>query len=305
MSELSKVNAISEELAKIVRDAMPKKGQTIWFESVRPKGRGTTVKPFDRIWDPYLGKDGEYVDIAYIVGREPAKGPGGIPKDIHGRIQFTRSSYGRIGIPAGNKEAEQLFVFLFLTNQNGTNADKDENGDPKPWYVAGSPVIFTQDKSAQNAEASIEFDRLVRQAQDSIDRMDETKIKEIALGLDIRIPRGSNSVTETISALYKIAKKDPKKILGLDKDVIVKIRSEVRRAEKLNIVKYNTELKIWEWPESGDKICQLNPARGPVDSLVAYFMSSGGKTYKFMLELLERAERDPEPPKKKEEKASA
>lgn len=299
-----KVNEISDELAKIVRDAMPKRGQTIWFESIRPKGRGSTVKPYDRIWDPYLGDDGEFVDIAYITGREPARGPGGVPRDVYGRIQFTRASHGRIGIPSGNKEAEQLFFFLFLTNQNGTNA-KGTEGEKREWYVAGSPIVFEQDKAAKKAEESIEFDRMVRQAQDAIDRMSESKVRDIALGLDIKVPRGSNSLTETIAVLYKIAKKDPKKILGIDKDITVKMRAEVRKAEKFGIVKYSPELKIWEWPESGDKICTLNPARGPVDSMVAYFMASGGKTYKFMLELLERAEKDAESSQKKKDEEKA
>lgn len=295
MSE-QKVNGISEELANLVKAAMPKPGQVVWFESIRPKARGATVLPYDRIFDPNLGESGEYVDIAYITGREPAKGPGGTPKEIHGRIQFTRLNHGRIGIVGGNKQDEQMFFYLFLTNYNTTNVDK-------PWFIPGKNPVFRQDATARREEEQIEFDRKVRQAQDAIDKMTPTKLREIASGLDLKFAKGSKgNETSVIAALYKIAKTNPSKILGIDKDVSIKMKSDVRRAEKLGLIKYDPALKIWMWPETGDKICTLNPTKSAVDSMVAYFLSSGGKTYTFLLDQIERAEKDAESTPKKKEK---
>lgn len=287
-----KVNELSEKLLEIVREAMPKKGQTIWFESVRPKARGTTVVPYDRIFDPFAGPAGEFVDIAYITGTEPAKGPGGTPKDLIGRIQFTRADFGRMGLRSESKSDQLLFQYMFLTNQNVSNRDK-------PWYVEGKPSVFKQDEPRRRAADAIEFDRKVRQAMDAIDRMEKAQLLEIASGLDMDWVNEHTDESEIISLLYDIAKKNPARVLGLDKDVTLKMKADVKLAEKLGIIKRNDQLQMWVWPESGEKICIYQPDKDTATSMVAYFMGTGSKTYQYIRNMI-----DAEIESKKQSKAA-
>jgi hypothetical protein len=278
MSVTRKINEISPELAAIVNEARPKKDQTIWFESVRPKSRGTTVLPHDRIYDPGIE---DFVDIAYITGTTPAKGPGGTAKENIGRIQFTRNDFGRMGIRGGSKKDDILFTFLFLTNQNATNQGK-------PWFVEGNNLVFKQDEPKKRSADSIAFDRQVRQAMDSIDMMDRGKLIEIASGLDMDWVNDSTADDEIIRVLYDISKKNPGKVLGLDKDVSLKMKSDVKDAERLGVIKKNDELQMWVWPESQERICSYQEGMSPADSMVAYFKGTGSKTYQYILQLNDR-----------------
>jgi hypothetical protein len=278
MSEQRKLNDISPELKAIIAEALPKKGQTVWFESVRPKSRGTTVLPTDRIYDPGYK---EQIDIAYITGYEPAKGPGGVAKDTYGRIQFTRSEFCRMSVTGGNRNEETLFQYLFLTNQNQSNMDK-------PWYIAGSKApIFKQDEPSKRASQSIDFDRQVRLAMDSVDRMSSAKLHEIADGLDLDWVKEHTEDDEIIRALYDIAKKNPAKVINLDRDISVRMKADIKEALRLNIINKNDELQIWTWPETGDKICSFQPDKSPIESMVSYFMGSGTKTYQFLTKMIQ------------------
>jgi hypothetical protein len=254
---------------------------------VRPKARGTTVFPIDRIFDPYVKNEegesvGDYVDIAYVTGTKPATAKEKAT-DIIGRIQFTYTSDGRIGIRGGNRTDELLFQFLYLTNQN-------RNTTGKAWSVPGSgkkPLFFIVEPS-KTAKDKNDFRRKVRMAGEAIDKMPDSKLRDFAIGLDMKSINTFSGVEEIKDQLYKVAEKDPDKIIGLDKDASLKIKIDIKEAEKLGVIERDTNLGMMVWPDTKEPICTIPPGKDMYTVLTAYFLGKGSEAYSIIKQLVEK-----------------
>lgn len=292
MENVNTVNNISAELMKEVKAAMPKKGQTVFFTSIRPNARGTTVHPVDRIYDPYAGRDesgeyvGDYIDIAYIVGREPGKA-GSRPVDIMGRIQFNKRTAGRMGISAGNKEQEQLFTFLYLTNQLRNNGPSKDLPDGKPWFVHGKQQIFYMEEPEKTASQKIEDNRKVRQAQQAIDDMPESQLRDFAIGLEMKGITSTSSPDEIRVKLLGMAGSvaGAARVLSLDKDAALQVKIDIKAAEKAGVIVKNTGLGVWEWADGGT-VCVIAAGVNPYEALIPFFLGKGSAAYKTMKVLI-------------------
>jgi hypothetical protein len=272
-----KYNTISDQLKEIIRKRLPATGQTVYFQSIRPNAAGTTVVPKDRIFDPFAndGK-GEYVDIAYVTGHNP-NGP------ILGRIQFRKADGGRIAITGGNRSHENLFVYLYLTNQRiGSNKE--------PWYVAteGRSKIFSMDEPAQTAKQKLEFKRRVRWAGEIIDKMGDNTLRDFASGLDMKGINQFSDPDEIRLKLEGIAEKDPDKIITLDRDLTIPAKVLVKEAEKLGVIQKDSQLQQYVWPDSGELICVAPPGKDLRDTLVTFLLSIKGiETHKMLQALVD------------------
>ncbi len=297
---LKKVNVLSEKLEQEVKRAMPKPGQMIWFTSVRPNARGTTVLPYDRIFDPYApnteGTEGDYVDIAYITGRDPGKGPGGLPKDILGRIQFNKPADGRIGIRGGDRAGEQMFKFLYLTNQLRNNQPTQANPEGKGWFVPGKQAVCFMEEPDKTADQKIEDARKIRNAGQAIDDMSDSKLRDFAAGLDMKgITSGSTS-NEIRVKLLAIANtvQGAERVLSLDKDASLKVKIDVKEAEKLKIIRRNSELRTWNWVDGDEVICVIPPGKKDYDPIIAFFLGKGSESYRLVKQLADKERKSKE-----------
>jgi len=286
---VNETNAISAELKAIVRKSLPKRDQAVYFESLRPKSRGTTVLPIDRIYDPFkvneLGDKGAFVDIAYVTGRNPGKKLGDVASDVVGRIQFTKNEMGRIAIRGGNRDDEQKFTFMFLTNHNANNHKKD-------WFVATEmkQPCFKFIEPGVSASVAIEKERDMRKAGAVIDEMEPAKLREFAAGLDFKNINKFTTDDEIRLQLIRISKTEggAAKILGLDKDVNVKMKSVLKDAEKLKIIERDAALNSFVWSDSKDLICLVPPGKNLYDFMVGYFLDKGAKSYETIQQLVVR-----------------
>ena len=282
VSAVVKYNDISDELKEIIRKALPQRGQTFTFMSVRPKARGTTVVPTDRIFDPWKNGTGEYVDIAYEIGQEPGKGP------IIGRIQFTRTEGGVIQIRGGDRRDENLFAYLFLTNQR-------EGSVNEPWHVKGRQQIFRLLKPAQTAAQKLEFERRIYMAMQDIDKMGDNTLRDFALGLDMKGINQFSSADEIRLKLYEIAKKDPDKVRALSHDKMFEIKVLVKEAEKFGVIKRDDQLQQYVWPDSGETVCVASPGKELREALIMFLLSINGQPTLELIQKLLRAKKNPQP----------
>jgi len=299
-------NKISDKLREEVRKALPKRGQTIWFKSVRPKGRGSTVLNTDRIFDPWArdlgnGKfEGEFIDIAYIVGQAPGKG------DQFGRIQFTRGQGNVLPIKGGNLADERLFQYLFLCNSLKNNGKKVNGQYVCPWFVenSGRRFVCQMQEPAVSAKEKNDRRRKIRQAGEVIDLMGPVELFDFALGLDMKGINKFSDEEEVRARLGDIAEKDPDKILRLNSDIGVKLNIMIKNAEQFGVVTHNKGLGVYEWPDTGEVICMTPPGKGPREALTAYLLSDkGAETLRFIQGLVnakkEEAKEEPKPEKPK------
>ncbi len=303
MENVNLVNNLSPGLRKLVKDAMPKNGQTFWFVSVRPNARGTTVLPYDRIFDPFGGEDGngDYIDIAYIIGRDPGKGPNGRPQDNLGRIQFTKASAGRIGVRGGDKDGELKFEFMYLTNQLRNNAPTKEDPDGKQWFVPGKQQVFYMQEPEKTAAQKLEDNRKIRQAGAAIDDMPESKLRDFASGLDMTGITKFSSDDEIRVKLLQMANtvQGATRVLSLDKDTNLTMKIQVKSAEKLNIISFDQALSSWIWVDGQDTICVVPPGKTKYDPLVVFLLSTkGSSTLKLLTQILNKESQEEKKPSK-------
>lgn len=281
-------NELSQTLLDRVKVFLPKKGQTVYFESIRPKARGTSVLPFDRIWDPHKNEGkGDFVDIAYLTGWTNPK-----PKEpslpVFGKIQFTKDGFGRIAITGGNRDHENMFTFMFLTNQRTQNVGT-------PWYVnkQGSHGIFKLLEPKKSAIDQMEVERSIYSAMGAIDLLSGIKLREIALGMDLKGITEHSDEEEIRLELIKIAKKPDgrgaEKILNLENDERVKAKALIKHASRLQLIQRDDALRVWIWPDTLETICVIPEGTKGEDALVSFLVDNhikGTAIYRHLKELV-------------------
>lgn len=289
---MEKINVLSPELAKIVNDARPKKGQVIYFESLRPQGGGSTVKPVDRIYDPWAvnedGSKGAYTDIGNVIGQLPAMGTQPARHNF-GRLQFTKTTGNTIDISGQNRGDDTKFLFLFLTNQNMMNKNK-------PWYAPsdGYSIIFTQQTPAMAAEDRNIFRRKVRAAGEKIDITPNEKLLDLALALDMKNINQFSKMEEIRDKLYEIAEKNPERVMGMDKDINLNMKLRIKEALKLGIWQEDRALKLFVWADTQEPVFATTPGQDLYNSAIKYFQGAGEETYNLLAGLIEKAKKKAE-----------
>lgn len=293
---MEEINVLSPELMKIVNDARPKKGQVIYFESLRPQAGGTSVKNPDRIYDPFWknedGTKGRYADIGFVLGQLPAQG--NLPaRHNFGRIQFTKSAGNMMPTSGNNRADDNLFLYMFLTNWNKANIKKD-------WYAPsdGQMPLFTQQAPAVSAKEANEYRRLVRLAGEKIDNTPNSKLLDLALALDMKDINEFSDLEEIRNKLYLIVEGDPKrnikgnpdKVLNMDKDVNLNMKLFIKEALKYNIWVEDRALRLFIWPDTQDPVFVMAPGQDLYAECIKFLMSSGGqRTHSLVSGLIEKA----------------
>jgi hypothetical protein len=278
---MEEVNKISPKLKAIVDAARPKKGQVIYFESLRPKAGGTNVPTRDRIFDPFLE---EQVDIGYTTGSLPARGnmP---PQLLFGEVKFKRGDGNIIPIYGDNTGGGDRFLFMFLTNYNKTNMGKE-------WYSPrdGQGFMFQMQIPEKTSAEKNAFRRKVRQAGEKIDVMPDSKLLDFALSLELPRITEFSKMEEIRDRLYEIAEKNPDKVMSMDKDVNLNMTLFIKKAIKYNLWEENKALKLFVWPETKDPVFLMTPGQDLYGETIKYLLGTGQDTYKLVKNLIDKAE---------------
>ena len=95
---------------------------------------------------------------------------------------------------------------------------------------------------------------------------------------------------EVTGQLYKIAKKNPEKILNLSKDVSVRVISFIKKCEREGHIKVADNQKEWGWGDNTGRICYIKPGRTAEESLQQFFMTEDGRDVLETLETLMEAD---------------
>lgn len=266
-------NQISPELKKTV--PVLEKGQKLEFEvlgiyydknvkrHIMPNSR--RVISTDRIWDPYKK---EYVDIAFVVGQKP--GITSKTEYTFGEIRFTRTNRGRISITGGNRAQERMLEYLWLTNLNEANREKDYHIKPEAGYK------FKLINPKETAKVKVEKDRKMRLAKDAVDAMSEQKLREVAKGLQLSGVTQFSNTEEIVSELYQFAETDPDLILRADDDVSLTLIAFVQDAAENGVVYYDGARSSWKWRETNEVICPGVPGKSPEVSFKDFLVSDAG-----------------------------
>lgn len=279
------VNQLSPELMKIVNDARPKRGQVIYFQSLRPQAGGTSVRSIDRIFDPYVknpdGSKGNYVDIGYVTGQIPAIGTTPARHNF-GRIQFSKSSQNIIGLSGNNRGDDTLFQYFFLCNYNKLNIGKS-------WYSPGEGQmpLFEMMVPEMQAEEKNKFRRRVRQAGEKIDTMPDEKLLSFAMAMDMVGITEFSKMEEIRDRLYQIAEKDPDKVMNMDKDVHTTMKVFIKEALRYGLWEEDKHLKLFRWPETGDPVFLMTPGQDLYAETIKYLLGErGNDTYEMVSGLI-------------------
>lgn len=292
---MEKINVLSTELQKIVNNARPKKGQVIYFESLRPQGGGTSVRSVDRIYDPWAdnedGSKGAHIDIGYVLGQLPAMGNQPARHNF-GRIQYSKSSGNIISISSNNRGDDSLFQYLFLTNYNKMNIGKQ-------WYAPGEGQmpLFTQQQPAMTAKDANDYRRRVMLAFDKIEKMPNSKLLDFAISLDMRGINEFSDMEEVRNKLFLIAEGDPKKgikgnpdrVLNMDKDINLNMKLFIKEALKYNIWSENRALGLFVWSDTKEPVFTMTPGQDMYAEAIKYLLGEGERTHSLVSNLLDKA----------------
>lgn len=233
----------------------------------------TGVPATDRIYDKWAnGGEGDYVDISYVVSERPS-GPNSTLATVKelGTIMFTRDQAGRIIVRGGNKREEALYEYLYLSNYNASNAGKE-------WFIRpNSGFIFQQVKQAETSKSFLKRKRMIRQAEEAIDIMADSKLREVAKGLSLNTDDFTD--VDTIrEILYKRANENPESVLKLDDDLMITYIALAKDAEKAGVIKKDISNSVWRWSDGDDIICVIVPGKSAEESIAQFFTLDKGQS---------------------------
>ena len=195
-------------------------------------------------------KDKEPVQILYTLRDKFTPKGDRIP--VAENIFFLKDSNGTIRIHGGSPIGAQLDAHLFFHPQNQSNEGKDGYHRPRGGYT------FKVLDTAKKAEELFENEILISDAMQAIKSWTPEFMEQAGIYLsetsEIHPPRGAD-VNEVKLSIGNLAKKNPKRIIGLDKDFSLRLVSTLKQAENKNVV-YNDN-EFWRWKDTGGEICAI------------------------------------------------
>lgn len=201
-----------------------------------------TIKPKSEFVNP---ETNEVIPIALIKSSDKE----GNNIACHKVVVSPQSYGGTFVLQLGTAENNDIYRFMLLSSQNGSNPNR----------VANEPILYAvQDLKAKAVENSTERKKR-REAIIFIDGMKDADLQQIALVLDLST---SSDVEVLRDAIEEYAEKQPVKFLeavkSKDKDII----EVVKKAIKLGVMyRDGSSLK---WEGAGEVV----PLTAPNDSVV-------------------------------------
>jgi hypothetical protein len=195
-------------------------------------------------------KEKEPIQILYTLRDKYTPKGDRIP--IAENIFFLKDGSGAIRIHGGSPTGAQLDAHLFFHPQNQSNEGKDGYHRPRGGYT------FKILDTARKAEEVFNNEMLISDALQTIKTWTPEFLEQAGIYLsetsEIRPPKGAD-INEVKLTIINLSKKNPKRIIGLDKDFSLRLVSTLKQAENKNVV-YNDN-EFWRWKDTGGEICAI------------------------------------------------
>ena len=195
-------------------------------------------------------KEREPVQVLYTLRDKFTPKGDRIP--IAENIFFLKDGNGVIRIHGGSPTGAQLDAHLFFHPQNQGNEGKDGYHRPRGGYS------FRILDTAKKAEEVFDNEMLISDALQAIKSWTPEFLKQAGIYLsetsEIHPPRGAD-INEVKLAIINLAKKNPKRIIGLDKDFSLRLVATLNEAQNKNVICNDNE--FWRWKDSAGEICAI------------------------------------------------
>lgn len=232
---------------------------------VYPKSQN--IPSTDRIFDPFKGEDGEYVDIALITGVSPGTRDGKAPLPNFGSPEF--DDKGHIIISRSTPKSEAWIQYLCLTNRNEDSVNPRKEA-PKRGFM------FEQVKPAEDAKTLYERKTNVLQAQTYILEAQGEHLTIMRENCGIPSIEGNVVLSEfeIKNRLSQIAEQDPMRIIKMSSDEAGQLRVLIRNGVKAKVIEFDEDSNEWRLGDSKEKITGIKPGAHPEDSLLSFLQNN-------------------------------
>ena len=230
----------------------------------------TSIKPFDRIYDPGQNKE---IDIAYITGARPL-GPNAAKAEeiIMGEISFTRGNLGMFEWN-GSKQQEALAVYLFFSNSNGSNVGK-------PWYLEGTTqyIILGDD----GADVKMGRETLIDKAKEKLASLEPSVLAQLGMAW---YPQDYDRLSESQLMLRfrSVAEQDPNRILTMNETGEIQVLASVNSFVKDGLIKLNDNNTQWLFKD-GTILVGVRGDEAPYLAIKRFFTTEVGQKVYILLE---------------------
>ena len=240
MKVIGEFNRISDKLKKEIPKL--KRGQVVTFQMLNgvanpdseekqrtpviyPK---TQIRTLDRIYDPYLNNDeGGYVDIGV---------PSTYSKDSFGNLEVQPKLLvpglglfqfsGKFSLMGGKVDDEEMFEFLWLSNENESNPHRDTSVKP----------LFKMQNLLEESKTTIKTTNDLRDALNLAADMDEQTKREVAASLNWATIAESEILTAKIN---DFATKFPTEFLKAYNSPKRKTKSVIKKAMDAGVINFD------------------------------------------------------------------
>jgi hypothetical protein len=244
-------NDVSDDILKSVPKL--KKGEVVRFKCVHinpdPKNerkfsgpRLYSIPPYDTIWDE---KSETYCDIGHVMRSVTTTGEEiAIPKKI-----IFSSPTGEISLRGGNANEEYLYYYLYLSNYNGSNENRDTTKG-----IAFFQVDEEKTAKEKNTKRSKKFDALL-----AANNMTNEQIKDFvaATGGDDK-----QSIDILKDYVFDWADKSPEDFILKINDAEATTKATIKRALDQKVINFSSTELMFTWSGSGEKIASVPRADG-------------------------------------------
>lgn len=216
---------------------------------------------YDYTSDKVGNTDKELVQIVYYKRTRFNKEGQEIP--VPEPVYFRREENGQIRCTASNTE---LDAHLFFSPYNEANAGKPGYTRPKEGY------LFRLLDTNKKAEDLFDSEKKVAKAITLIDEWDEDTTYQVSEGLlarqEISLP-GKATVGEIKSELARLARKNPNRILTIDKDESIKVFAKYREAARNGVLQTDGLRILWS---DGGTLCNIPSGISPEEAFKSHVL---------------------------------
>lgn len=234
-------NKISDKLKKSIPKLKP--GQSVTFQMLNgvpnpePDQTERNKTPIlygkmqiptkDRIFDPFLGDTGDYVDIGVLES---------FRRDRDNQLEIVTKLLvpgmgvfefgGKFSLRGGKIEDEEMFEYLWICNHNGKNPHRDKS----------VPALFQPINLLEDSQATIKTTNSLREALNIAGDMSVAEAQQIAASFNWPVIAEDEVL---VAKINDFAAKFPDEFLRAINNPKTKMKSEVKKAMDAGIITFD------------------------------------------------------------------
>ena len=239
------------------------------------------ILPQDVIYDPFTDSEVE-------IECHDRTLPNG--QVILKKIMFRKDEAGKKLLNGSKKGDKSLFEYLWLSNYNAANRDKEWFIEPK----GGCKYTFLEpEKSSQE---KLDVLKMQHKAQEVVFNLSDKDIKIVCEALANSQADKFNYNPKMLESqmresLIDFANRNPSRVITLDKELNLEVRNAIRAAKDAGIISYDVKKQEIVWTDTGNRITIIEPGKDAETTLVGYFVTKkGSEVLKTILANLQKKE---------------